>query len=77
MNFLLHRTIFRISEAAQKFTVLKNKYLVPVKPKKVPSAYILFSNERRSQHTGSVVEIATKLGAEWKALPEDQKQKYN
>lgn len=76
MNFLLHRTIFTVSQAAQKYTVLQNKYLVPVKPKRVPSAYILFSNDMRSKLTGNIMEIAAKTGAEWKLLPEEEKKKY-
>ena len=76
MNFLINRIVFNKSEAALKFTILKNKFLVPVKPKRAYGSYILFSNEKRASYTGSVTEVAAKLGAEWKALPAEQKAQY-
>lgn len=76
MNFLINRIVFNKSEAALKFTILKNKFLVPVKPKKALSAFIIFSNEKRASLTGSITEVSAKLGAEWKALPAEQKAQY-
>jgi hypothetical protein len=76
MNFLLYRSIFRVSEAAQKFTIVNNRYLVPAPPKKALSSYILFSNEQRAKQTGNIIEVATKIADLWKTLPENEKQKY-
>lgn len=76
MNLLIHRITYRVSEAARNWTIIKNKFLIPAKPKKAASSYIIFSNERRSNLTGSVTEIASKIGAEWKQLTPEQKQKY-
>lgn len=76
MNFLINRIIFNKSEAALKFTILKNKFLVPVKPKRVLSAYILYSNEKRASHTGSITDVASKLAAEWRNLTPEQKAPY-
>jgi hypothetical protein len=43
MSFLTQRIVFRISEAAQKWTIVKNRFLVPAKPKRGLSAYFLFT----------------------------------
>jgi len=50
--------------------------LIPVKPKKALSGFMLFSNEKRSTINGSITEVAAKLGAEWKNLPAEQKVPY-
>jgi len=54
MNFLINRIVFNKSEAALKFTILKNKFLVPVKPKKALTGFLLFSNEKRPTLNGSL-----------------------
>lgn len=76
MSQLLYRVVFGISEAAKNWTIVKNRFLVPAKPTRPLSAFLLFSNEKRSSITGSISEVAKKLGAEWKQLATDQKQKY-
>lgn len=76
MNLLIQRITYRVSEAAKNWTIAKNKFLIPAKPKKSVSSYIIFSNERRPNLTGSITEIASKIGAEWKQLTPEQKQKY-
>lgn len=76
MNFLINRIVFNKSEAALKFTILKNKFLVPVKPKKALTGFLLFSNEKRPTLNGSLTQISAKLGAEWKNLPAEQKVPY-
>lgn len=76
MNFLINRIVFNKSQAALKFTILKNKFLVPVKPKRASTGFFLFSNEKRSTLIGSITEISAKLGAEWKSLPAEQKAPY-
>lgn len=65
MNFLINRIIFNKSEAALKFMILKNKYLVPVKPKKNLSSYLLFSQDRREAYKDSpnIIEATAKIGA--------------
>jgi hypothetical protein len=62
MIYLLNRVIFNISTAAKQFEIVRNKYLIPTKPTRPLSGYILFSNEQRKNQTGTVVEIAKKLG---------------
>lgn len=76
MNFLINRIIFNKSEAALKFTIFKNKFLIPAKPKKALSGFMLFSNEKRPTIDGPITEVAAKLGAEWKNLPAEQKTPY-
>ena len=68
MSQLLQRIVFRISDAAKNWTILKNKFLVPVKPKRSLSAYILFTNELRTTTKGTVIEIAKLAGSQWKQL---------
>lgn len=68
MNFLINRIFFSKSEAALKYTILKNKFLVPVTPKRALSGYILFSNEKRPSLTGSMTEISAQIGEEWKKM---------
>ena len=62
MIYLLNRVIFNISTAAKQFEIVRNKYLIPTKPTRALSAYILFCNEYRKNQTGNVIEIAKKLG---------------
>jgi hypothetical protein len=76
MSQLLQRIVFGVSEAAQNWTIVKNRFLVPVKPKRALSAYILFCNEKRPTLKGSLIENAKQIGAEWKQLTPEQKQKY-
>lgn len=49
MNFLVKRVVFNVSAAAKHFEIVRNKYLVPIKPSRPLSAYILFSNEQREK----------------------------
>ncbi len=49
MNFLVKRIVFNVSAAAKQYEIVKNKYLVPIKPQRPLSAYILFSNELREK----------------------------
>lgn len=77
MNFLIHSTFFKFSQAASpQYVILKKKFLVPAKPKRPPTAFLLFSNEKRPHMTGKVMEVSAKLGVEWKAMTEEQKKKY-
>ena len=76
MSQLLQRIVFGVSEAARNWTIVKNRFLVPVKPKRPLSAYILFCNEIRPTLKGSIIENAKQIGAEWKQLTPEQKQKY-
>ena len=76
MSQLLYRVVFGISQTVKNWTILKNRFLVPAKPTRPLTAFLLFSSEKRSSITGSVTEVAKKLGVEWKQLPADQKQKY-
>jgi hypothetical protein len=62
MSYLLNRVIFNISTAAKQFEIFRNKYLIPTKPARALSAYILFYNEHRKNQTGTVIEIAKKIG---------------
>ncbi len=54
MNFLVKRVLFNISTAAKQYEIVRNKYLVPIKPNRPLPAYILFSNEQRDKITGSI-----------------------
>jgi len=46
------------------------------RPKRPLSAFLLYSQEKRSSHTGSVSEVAKKIGEEWKQLSDSDKQAY-
>ena len=63
MNFLLQKVIFNLTQATKNFEIVKNKFLIPVKPKKSLTGYIIFCNENRSKYTGKVTEVAKQLGA--------------
>lgn len=54
MNFLVKRVVYNISAAAKQFEIVRNKYLVPSKPNRPLSAYILFGNDQREKLTGSI-----------------------
>lgn len=77
MNFLIHSTFFKFSQAASpQYVIFKKKFLLPAKPKRPVTAFLLFCNEKRPQMTGKLLEVSAKLGAEWKAMTEEQKKKY-
>ncbi|KAI8991014.1 high mobility group box domain-containing protein, partial [Mycotypha africana] len=76
------------TSSSHNHNILRRKYKrhpkldknAPIKP---PSAYIMFSNDARSQlkdrhqlHTMSFVEIAKLVGDQWKNLSPDRKQAY-
>lgn len=76
MNLLIQRIVFRISENAKKWTIVKNKYLVPAPPKKPHTSYILYCNQKRAGKTGTVTEVMSTLAEEWNKLPASAKRKY-
>jgi len=56
---------------------LKKVYDKQKRPKRPLSAFLLYSQEKRASHTGTVSEVAKKIGAEWKQLSEADKQAYS
>ena len=80
MSQLLQRIVFGVSEAARSWTIVKNRFLVPAKPKRPLTAYFLFNIEKRPSLKGSLkgalIENTKQIAAEWKQLTPEQKQKY-
>ncbi len=76
MSQLLQRIVFGVSQAARNWIIVKNRFLVPAKPKRPLSGYLLFSNERRPSLKESIIENTKQIGIEWKQLTPEQKQKY-
>lgn len=46
----------------------------PSKPKHPLTSFFIFLKEFRDRNEGSVIELGSKAGAEWKAMSEEQKQ---
>jgi hypothetical protein len=76
MSQLLQRIVFGVSQAARNWIIVKNRFLVPVKPKRPPASFVLFYNERSPSLKGSMIENVKQIATEWKQLTPEQKQKY-
>lgn len=50
----------------------------PAKPKRPPNAFMLYSKEQRTQFdkTMKVTEVAKEIGAKWRELSEEEKNRY-
>lgn len=60
-----------LAQFATQYKLFKGKYLVPVPPKRAPSAFILYGTEaRKNIEGGSPVEKIRKIAAQWKELPD-------
>ena len=67
-----------LAQFATQYHLLKGKYLIPMPPKRAPSAYLLYSQEARKNIEGeSIAETSRKIGAQWKELSDEQKQAYS
>jgi len=60
----------------KEYGELKQVYNKEKRPKKPLSAFMLYSQEKRSSHTGPVAEVAKKIGEEWKKLSDSEKEAY-
>jgi hypothetical protein len=76
MSQLLQRIVFGVSEAARSWTIVRNRFLVPAKPKRPLTSYLLFYKEKAPSLKGDIIENSKQLAAEWKQLTPEQKQKY-
>lgn len=49
------------------------------KPKRAPNAFMIYSKEKRQAYdlkAMKVTEVAKDIGAQWRALPEEEKTRY-
>ncbi|KAK1321513.1 High mobility group B protein 6 [Acorus calamus] len=73
------RTVFNFKQDSEKETKKKKKEKDPLKPKQPPSAFFVFSNERRPvllKENKNILEIAKLAGEEWKNMTEKERAPY-
>ena len=71
----------RAQEDRKRYQTEVDAYKKTLPPKRPLTGFMLFSAERRSaikaaNPNASITEIATKIGAEWKKVPDTKKQNY-
>lgn len=76
-------TSLMMAFSSAKFRIVKGKYLLPVPPKRLPSSFLLFSNEIRPTlldakegAKNDITKISKIIGEKWNSLTPEEKAKY-